>query len=67
MLKLKSQESCIRRREKEAFFKIRFKKRIGCMGTNSGVLGISVDFTEGTEVEIWEEHMIRESNVTWIR
>lgn len=37
------------------------------MGTNSGVLGISVDFTEGTEVEIWEEHMIRESNVTWIR
>ena len=67
MLKLKSQESCIRRREQEAVFKIRFKKRIGCMGTNSGVLGISVDFTEGTEVEIWEEHMIRESNVTWIR
>ena len=36
----------------QLFFKIRFKKIIGCMGGNNGILGISVVFTESTVVEI---------------
>lgn len=41
----------------QLFFKIKFKKikkkkLIGCMGGNDGIMGISVDFTESTVVEI---------------
>ena len=45
--------------QEELFFKIKFKKRAGCTGENNGVLGIGVDFTESTVVEIQKGHMLR--------
>lgn len=43
----------------EFSFKIKFKKIIGCMGKNNGVLGIGVDFTESEVVEVQTGPMIR--------
>lgn len=51
----------------ELFFKIKFKKIIGCMGENNGVLGIGVHFTESTVAEVQKGPMIRQNNVSWVR
>lgn len=43
----------------ELFFKIEFKKRIGCTGEKNGVLGTGVDFIESSMVEIQQGCMLR--------